>query len=561
MSEEIPKDEEKKQELLKLQEEKIATYEEARDYLSQILDKISSRFTKKYHPNEENTMDPDSILIPVEFFERRNKLPVPESTIVMNFKVPKRLKKKQILFQIKNEAVYYPLFESINLASFETLIDRVLRDKYQMNKALNLHTNFEHSRILTLNGEIKKLYTIEEEEEIFSNNNSEYYRYEGIDFKFKKPLDVKDIHRLTKVIWKTFVANKSKNEDHSKDEMTFDEFKLLFEYGKLDMNEENMGKLWKYTNSRKAETITFEDFANFAFYLIICLVAYTTAKYKHDNNNCFQNKIQTRVSIMNLHFKEYDTESNQEISYEDLKKCLLKENELFTRKEIDIILKQINPEKNFQYWKFDKILSILYNKYFDYEKLYSEDKIFKYLITIFSKQDEFHTGKLFYKKMKKAFLTEDKIKFDKMQILLLLNQFGINQNPEIDYFEASLILRNIVLYLHSSEIELQKIDISQPCYKTYEQYEDEYDKHCRDYQSIFLQYDEDFDHLLCRKEFDNFVKWIVPYAEPKDYDEIFSFMDEDKDGVVNFKDFKHGFSELMDRIRIKNVVKEIKTIV
>ena len=327
------------------------------------------------------------------------------------------------------------------------------------------------------------------------------------------------------------------------------------------MSEENMKKLWKYTNSRSTETITFEDFANFTFHLFICVGAYSIAKYKHENNNCFKNKIETRVSIMNLHFVEYDTDSNQEISFEDLKKCLLKENELFTRKEIDIILKQINPEKNFQYWKFDKILSILYNKYFDYQKLYSEDKIFKYLIRIFSKLDEFHTGKLHYKKMKKAFLTEDKIKWDKMQILLVLNQFGINENPEIDYFEASLILRNIVEYLNSDDIGIQKLDIDQPMYKEYEQYEDDYDKYCKDIKNIFLRFDEDFDHLLVRKEFDNFVKWIVSYADDKILDEIFLFMDYDKDGVINYKDFKHGFAELMDRIRIKNVIKEIKTIV
>ena len=49
--------------------------------------------------------------------------------------------------------------------------------------------------------------------------------------------------------------------------------------------------------------------------------------------------------------------------------------------------------------------------------------------------------------MKLAFLTEDKIKFDKTEILLLLNQFDINKDPEIEYFKASLMLRNIVEYL------------------------------------------------------------------------------------------------------------------
>ena len=40
-------------------------------------------------------------------------------------------------------------------------------------------------------------------------------------------------HLLIKKIWKTLVANKSQNEDHKNDEMTFDNFKLLFEFSKL----------------------------------------------------------------------------------------------------------------------------------------------------------------------------------------------------------------------------------------------------------------------------------------------------------------------------------------
>ena len=112
--------------------------------------------------------------------------------------------------------------------------------------------------------------------------------------------------------------------------------------------EENMGKLWKYTNKKNNPTITYEEFVNFSIYLVHCVNAFSIAKYKHEHNNCFDNKIKNCVEIMNLHFKEYDTDNNQEITFENLKKCLLKENELFTRKEIEIILKQINPEQNFQ---------------------------------------------------------------------------------------------------------------------------------------------------------------------------------------------------------------------
>ena len=37
-------------------------------------------------------------------------------------------------------------------------------------------------------------------------------------------------------------------------------------------------------------------------------------------------------------------------------------------------------------------------------------------------------------------------------------------------------------------------------------------------------------------------------------------MDQDKDGVLNYQEFKKSFKELMERIRINNVMKCIKTI-
>ena len=75
-----------------------------------------------------------------------------------------------------------------------------------MSKALYLQTNFESSRILNLNGETKKLYTIEDDENIFTNNRSDYYKYEGVDLEFKVP-HLNEIDKLTKTIWKTLVAN------------------------------------------------------------------------------------------------------------------------------------------------------------------------------------------------------------------------------------------------------------------------------------------------------------------------------------------------------------------
>ena len=588
-----------------------ASKEETQALLERILDKIASRFVKKYLPPLENVLEETQFFIPVEFYECKNKLPVPEHKVVVIFKVNRSLNKDGVFFQIENESVSYPLFKSINLSYFESIIDRVLLDKYKTSQALHLQSNFESTRILNLNGETKKLYTILDEENIFLNNKSDYYRYDGVDLNFKIPT-IDDILRLVKVMWKTLVANnlkpmstiieeykkerekalelekekstskKSKKEMKKEEEeeieqeinklkekrkeecknlsMSYDQFKLFFEYSKCQMSEENISKLWKYTNKKKTENIEFPEFVNFAVYLIHTLGAYYISKYKHEHNNCFENKIQNCVNIMNYHFKEYDTDNNQEITFENLKKSLLKENELFTRKEIEIILRQINPETNFQYWKFDKILHILYYNYFNYQKLMEQDKIYKYLIKIFQKQDPHHTGKLHYKKMKLAFLTEDKIKFDKTEILLLLAQFDICKDPEIEYFPASLLIRNIVEYLLGSEIGMQKIQIMQGGCGDYEDYEDEYDKYCKQVKEIFIKYDEDFDHILSKDEFIKFIRWLIKYIDEETIDELFAIMDQDKDGVLNYQEFKNGFKKLMEITRIRNVIKEIQTI-
>ena len=582
----------------KFAEEYQATKEETQALLEKILDKTASRFVKKYLPPMENVLEETQFFIPVEFYECKNKIPVPEHKVVVIFKILRTLNKDGIFFQIENESVSYPLFKSINLSYFESIIDRVLLDKYKTSQALHLQSNFESTRILNLNGEVKKLYTILDEENIFLNNKSDYYRYDGVDLHFKTPT-VEDILRLVKVMWKTLVANnlkpmstiieeykkereknmelekeksstkKTKKELKKEEEeemeqeikkfkeqrkeecknlkMSYEQFKLFFEYSKCQMSEENISKLWKYTNKKKTECIEFPEFTNFAVYLIHSL-------------GCFENKIQNCVNIMNYHFKEYDTDNNQEITFENLKKSLLKENELFTRKEIEIILRQINPESNFQYWKFDKILHILYYNYFNYQKLMDEDKIYKYLIKIFQNQDPHHTGKLHYKKMKLAFLTEDKIKFDKTEILILLAQFDILKNPEIEYFPASLLLRNIVEYLLGSDIGMQKIEIMQGGCGDYEDYEDDYDKYCKQVKEIFIKYDEDFDHILSKDEFIKFIKWLIKYIDEETIDELFDIMDQDKDGVLTYQEFKNGFKKLMEITRIRNVIKEIQTI-
>ena len=165
--------------------------------------------------------------------------------------------------------------------------------------------------------------------------------------------------------------------------------------------------------------ITYSEFLIFAMDLIHCVRAFHIASDKEVNNSYIDNKITNCVEILNQHFKEYDYQENLEISFENLKKCLSKENELFSRKEIEIITKQVNPNKNFEYWKFDKILRILYVNHFNYNQLCKEDKIYKYLIKLFSKVDEFKEGKLHHKKMKAALLHETKLHLNKTQVRLI----------------------------------------------------------------------------------------------------------------------------------------------
>jgi hypothetical protein len=209
--------ENKSENVVNVNEEFQASKEECISFLQSILDKISNRFTKKYLTPSENNNEPKFYFIPVEFFERKNKLPIPEFKVEFLFKVGKSLKKSELSFQIENESVYYPLFNSLNLSYFESLIDRVLLDKFKLSKALHLQTNFELSRILNLNGETKKLFTIEEDEQIFTNNKSDYYKYDGVDLNFNVP-KVEEIDKLIKIMWKTLVDTelREKTEQKSK---------------------------------------------------------------------------------------------------------------------------------------------------------------------------------------------------------------------------------------------------------------------------------------------------------------------------------------------------------
>ena len=84
-------------------------------------------------------------------------------------------------------------------------------------------------------------------------------------------------------------------------------------------------------------------------------------------------------------------------------------------------------------------------------------------------------GKLHYKKMRSALLHEQKLKLNKTQILIILNLFDINQNPDINYYKASLIIRNMIQELFSSSYSMQKVELLNEKNFIYTEYEDLYD--------------------------------------------------------------------------------------
>lgn len=96
----------------------------------------------------------------VEFFEPKNKQPVPLEKVRLYFRIHKKFAKdkysKEITFNIENEAVNYKLFETLNMNYFEvpiiqiiqSLLDRIMLNKKVSNKTMILATNFESTRII-----------------------------------------------------------------------------------------------------------------------------------------------------------------------------------------------------------------------------------------------------------------------------------------------------------------------------------------------------------------------------------------------------------------------------
>jgi Ca2+-binding EF-hand superfamily protein len=121
------------------------------------------------------------------------------------------------------------------------------------------------------------------------------------------------------------------------------------------------------------------------------------------------------------------------------------------------------------------------------------------------------------------------------------------------------MMRDIIDDLFSVEKSMQKLELIERC-KKFEQFEDKYDEISKNVKTVFTDFDEDFDHLLVRKEFYNLLTWLAGY-QPDNKEEIFTLTDTNKDGKISFTELKENFLNIVKMIRINNVLRNISDII
>lgn len=68
--------------------------------------------------------------------------------------------------------------------------------------------------------------------------------------------------------------------------------------------------------------------------------------------------------------------------------------------------------------------------------------------------------------------------------MIILNFFNINDCPDIEYYKASLIIRNIIQELFSDLVLAQKTEIIEEKYQKYNDYQDMYDNHIKNMKEV-----------------------------------------------------------------------------
>ena len=73
----------------------------------------------------------------------------------------------------------------------------------------------------------------------------------------------------------------------------------------------------------------------------------------------------------------------------------------------------------------------------------------------------------------------------------------------------------------------------------------------------FIQFDRDFDHVLNKKEFFDYMYWLIPYLPQENKEILFNQTDMNKDNLISYNEFKANYPNLIQMTRIKNVIKAI----
>ena len=107
---------------------------------------------------------------------------------------------------------------------------------------------------------------------------------------------------------------------------------------------------------------------------------------------------------------------------------------------------------------------------------------------------------------------------------------------------------------------MQKIEITERL-KSYQDYDDVYDAHIKNIRQLFIEYDEDFDHILNRKEFFNLLTNLINFIKDDEKEEIFIFTNTKGDSKISYPEFRDKFASIVKMIRIKNLLKQISDII
>ena len=66
--------------------------------------------------------------------------------------------------------------------------------------------------------------------------------------------------------------------------------------------------------------------------------------------------------------------------------------------------------------------------------------------------------------------------------------------------------------------------------------------------------------MLSKKEFFDYLYWLIPYLPQEKREIIFKQTDKDRNDLVSYNEFKENYPNLIQMTRIKNVIKANATV-